>query len=308
MVAHPSTLESPARSEPPGQLLSVDLWRRILADAARNWLADKVPTLGSSLAYYALFSLAPLFLISVAILGMILGAEQARTGALTQMRDLVGEETTRALESIVSNAGRTGGTTATLFGVGMLLFGASGVFVELQGAMNRIWKVDDRVTSGLWAFLRERAFSLAAVLGVGVVLLVSLVLSSTLSVLAGLFPGEAFVGGVLAWQTLNVAVSLGLITGLFALLYRLVPDTEVAWSDTWAGAFVAAVLFSVGKQLFGLYLGQVGIRSLYGSAASVVIILVWVYFSSMILLFGAEVAYSYASIAGSRRAETSASR
>lgn len=264
-------------------------WAGVFRDAGQQWVADRAMTLGSSLAYYTLFSLAPLLLFAIALAGAVFGGDHARAGVIGELHDTLGADVASAIEAILENANTGGATKATLFGVAMLLFGASGAFVELQSALNQIWKVKETPsTSGIVGFLRGRLLSISAVVGMGFLLLVSLVLSSALSIVG------RFAGGAFAWQVVNTVVSLGLISLVFASVYRLLPDAEVRWSDVRAGALTAALLFTVGKQLFSLYLSQAGVASMYGSAASVVVVLLWVYYSALILLFGAEVAHAQA--------------
>lgn len=263
-------------------------WRDVFQEAAQQWVANRAMTLGSSLAYYVLFSLAPLLLFAIALAGVVFGGEQARASVVGELHDTLGSDVASAIEAILENATTGGATTVTLFGLGLLLFGASGAFVELQSALNQIWKVQGTATSGILAFLRARLLSISAVVGMGFLLLVSLVLSSVLAIVG------RFVGGAFVWQVVNTLVSLGLITLVFALVYRLLPDAEVRWADVWGGALTAALLFTVGKQLFSLYLSRAGVASMYGSAASVVVVLLWVYYSALILLFGAEVAHTHA--------------
>jgi len=261
-------------------------WRGVFVGAAKQWIADHAPTLGSSLAYYTLFSLVPLLLFAITIVGMVFGSEGARAGVLGELRQTIGTDVAKAIEAILQKAEEEGGSTITLFGVGLLLFGASGGFVELQDALNLIWKVPNAAGPGIRGFLRARLSSLIAVVGMGFLLLASLVLSSVISI-AGRLGGPTTV-----WQFINAGVSLGLITLVLALVYRLLPDCEVHWSDVWGGAFTAALLFTLGKQLFSLFLSHASAASLYGSTVAVV--LLWVYYSSMILLFGAEVAHEHA--------------
>jgi membrane protein len=297
------TLPAPAQARH-GFRQFLSTWWSVLKDAAGNWTSDRAMTWGSSLAYYTLFSLAPLILIAIALIGLVFGPDRARTGVLVEIRQTVGAETARAIETIVTNVDQGGVTAASLFGLVSLLFGASGAFVELQDALNHIWKTDTRPSGGVWAFVKQRLLSITAVIGTGFLLLVSLVVSSVLSVLGSVASG-AVPGGALLWQGVNFLVSLGLITCLFALIYRLLPDAPVAWRDVWGGALLAALLFSLGKHLFGLYLSELGVTSMYASAASVVVVLLWVYYSSLILLFGAEVTHSYAALAGTHRREES---
>lgn len=262
-------------------------WRDVFVEAAKEWVNDRAMTLGSSLAYYTLFSLAPLILFAVALVGFIFGADQARSGVLDELRLTLGDDVAGAIDAMLRNADKAGASTVTVFGVVVLLFGASGAFVQLQAALNQIWRTEGAPSSGVWGFVRARLMSISAVVGMGFLLLVSLLLSSALSIIG------RFVGGALAWQAVNVVVSLGMITLVFALVYRLLPDADVRWSDVWGGALVGALLFTLGKQMFSLYLAQAGVTTMYGSAASVVVLLLWVYYSSLILLFGAEVAHAH---------------
>jgi membrane protein len=271
-------------------------WWEVFKDAAGNWSSDQAMTLGASLAYYTLFSLAPLVLISVVLIGVVLGnSERARAGVLAELHDTLGADVADAIETLLNNANTSGSVSFTAFGVLMLLFGASGAFVQLQDALNRIWKAEGRQSSGVWEWVRARLLSLSAVLGTGFLLLVSLVVSSTLAIAGRFFSGTIPFGAAF-WWVVNFGVSLALITCLFALVFRLLPDAEVAWSDVWVGAFVSAALFTLGKYLFSVYLARSGVTSMYGSAASVVVVLLWVYYSSLILLFGAEVAHSQAAL------------
>ncbi|MFO0842669.1 MAG: YihY/virulence factor BrkB family protein [Gemmataceae bacterium] len=216
-------------------------WRDVLVEAAKEWVNDRAMTLGSSLAYYTLFSMAPLILFAVALAGFIFGADEARAGVLDELRLTLGDDVAGAIDAVLQNADKAGATTVTVFGVVVLLFGASGAFVELQGALNQIWKAEGAPTSGVWSFVRTRLLSISAVVGMGFLLLVSLVLSSALSIVG------RFAGAALAWQAVNVVVSLGMITLVFAMVYRLLPDAEVRWSDVWGGALVAAALVHPGQ-------------------------------------------------------------
>jgi membrane protein len=295
------SLATPPQARPStGALPWLTHWWQVLKDAGVNWVGDRAMTLGSSLAYYTLFSLAPLLLISVILIARVLGSDRARSGVLAELHNTLGSEVAGAIETLLTNAAKGNGATFTILGLATLLFGASGAFVELQDALNRIWKTEGKKSSGVWDFLRTRMLSISAVLSTGFLLLVSLIISSALSIVGGLFAGDAVPGGTVLWQGVNLAVSLGLITCLFALVFRLLPDAPVAWSDVWGGAFLSAALFTVGKYLFSVYLAKSGVTTMYGSAASVVVVLLWVYYSSLILLFGAEVAHSHATLRAGR--------
>jgi membrane protein len=246
--------------------------------------------MGAALAYYSVFSMAPLLLIAIGIAGLVFGEQAARGEMLEQIRDTVGDQAAAAIEGILARAGRGGGSGwATVVGLAVLFFGASGVFVELQDALNTIWKVMPRPGRTAWEMVRERLLSFSIILGTGFLLLVSLVLSAALEALGGVLkPVTALPGGAGIWQALNFALSFGVITLLFAMIYKILPDAEIAWRDVWVGAVSTALLFTAGKYLIGLYLGHSTLTSAFGAAGSVILVLSWVYYSSLILLFGAE--------------------
>ena len=278
---------------------SVSTWGRVLKNAAVGWSNDRCSTGGAALSYYTLFSLAPLLLISFAIAGLALGNAAGRAGVLAQVRTTVGAKTASAIESIVENADQVGGTTLTLFSIVTLIAGASGVFVELQDSLNLIWKTSKKAPGGIWGFIRARLLSVGAVIGVGFLLLVSLILSAVLQALGRTITPASLPGGAWLWEGLHLAINFGLIAVLLALTYKFLPNAPVAWRDVWGGAILTAGLFLLGKFLLSFYIAHVGIDSMYGAAGSVVVILVWVYYSAQILLFGAEVTHAYAREAGS---------
>jgi membrane protein len=274
---------------------------RLLADAVKQWLGDNAPRLGAALAYYTVFSIAPLLVIAVAIAGFVFGEEAAKGQVYTTMQGLVGETGALAIQGMMEQASkaRATGITATILGFVTLLLGASGVFGQLKGALNTIWNVEGRAGGTVKSFLVDRLFSLAMVLSVGFLLLVSLVISTMLAALAAyaerLVPLTAEF-----WQLVNAVVSFGVVTLLFALLFKEVPDTDVQWRDVWIGALFTAVLFTIGKFLIGLYLGRGTVGSVYGAAGSLVIVLLWVYYSAQILFFGAEFTQVFARRYGSQ--------
>jgi membrane protein len=260
-----------------------------LKDAANGWVDDKAPRMGAALAYYTIFSLAPLLIIAIAIGGAVFGEEAARGQIVGQLRGLVGTAGAEAIETMVENASRPSSSIiATLIAIVVLLFGASGVFVELQSALDTIWKVTPRPGKAIVTLLRERLTGFAMVLGVGFLLLVSLILSAGLEAL-GAYVSSFWTEVVLLGRILNLVISLSVTTALFALLYKILPGTPVAWRDVWIGAVLAAVFFSIGKFAIGLYLGRSSVASVYGAAGSLVVLLVWTYYSAQILLFGAEI-------------------
>jgi membrane protein len=264
-----------------------------------EWLEDKAPRLGAAMAFYAILSLSPFLVIAVAIAGLIYGG--GAVGAIqAQFQGLVGPEAGRAIaEIIASESDPADSWAASLVGIAMLLIGASGVFGQLQDALNTIWEVEPRPGRGVPAIVRERFLSFTMVLGTGFLLLVSLVLSAALAA-AGAFFGAHVPGGAALWQAVNALASFAVVTGLFALIFRVVPDAEIAWRDVWIGAAVTALLFVAGKFAIGLYLGRSSIGSAYGAAGTLLVLLVWVYYSTQILFLGAEFTQVYANRYGSR--------
>lgn len=278
-----------------------NFWR-LLKEAGTAWSADKAPQMGAALAYYTAFSFAPLLLLAIGIASLVFGEEAARGGLLEKLEDTVGPLPAAAIESLLKNAHESGGGTGlTVVGVLTLLLGASGVFLQLQASFNTIWKVTDLPQrSGLLEWLRDRLFSIAAVLGTGFLLLVSLILSALVQAAGQYLTPASVPGGVAVWEGLNLLISFGFISFLFALLFKLLPDTAVTWRDVWLGAVLTAILFTLGKFLLGLYLGRSSVASTFGAAGSLVVVLVWVYYSSQIVLFGAEFSRAYAVLLGSR--------
>jgi len=265
----------------------------ILKRAVAGWWNDNVPRLGASLAYYTLFAMAPILIVSIAIAGFFFGPEAVRGEVVGQIRGLVGDTGARAVQAMLEGAAnRTGGAFAT--GVGLVTFfiGATSAFLELQTALNAIWRVKARPGSGVKKMLFRRLVSFGLVIGVGFVLLVSLVVSAGLAALDR-YVGNAFPVIEVVWTGLNVLVSLGVITLLFAMIYQFLPDADLSLRDVWVGALVTAGLFTVGKNLIGLYLGTSAIGSSYGAAGSVVVLLVWVYYSAQVVLLGAEFTRAY---------------
>lgn len=275
------------------------LWT-ILKQTASDWIEDKAPQHGAALAFYTLLSIAPLLLISVSIAGMVLGKEAARGGIERQIDDMVGKEGAEAVQDMLANSKKPEhGLLATVVGVATLLFGASGVFGQLQDSMNAVWEVRPKPGGGVMGFIRTRFLSFAMVLGVGFLLLVSLVASATLAgagdYLKGVVPGWTVLGNVL-----NIVVSLLVVTLLFAMIFKILPDVRIAWRDVWVGAALTALLFTLGKFLIGLYLGYASVGSTFGAAGSLVVLVIWVYYSAQILFFGAEFTQVYARMFGSQ--------
>lgn len=275
------------------------LWH-LLKESAVAWSDDYAPSMGAALAYYTLFSLAPLLVIVIAIAGLVFGNEAASGQIHVQLRGLVGDDGAIAIQGLLRSASEPAGSMAASFvGVLMLLLGATSVFGELQSALDRIWRVPaDPDGFGLWGLLRTRLLSFGMILTIGFLLLVSLVVSAVLSA-AGKWWGPALAGWESVLQTVNFAASFVIVTALFALIYKILPRVPVAWPDVWIGSAVTALLFTLGKFLIGLYLGKSTIASSFGAAGSLVALLVWVYYSAQIFLFGAELTWVYAHRYGS---------
>jgi membrane protein len=262
--------------------------RDTFVQVGREWSADRVPRLAAALAYYALFSLAPLLVVALGVAGFFLGAEAARGELVAQFRSLIGVPGAMAVENLLASTGSPGkGVIAAILGFATLLLGASGVFGELQGAMNSIWNVKPKPGAGWKIFLRRRFLSFAMVLGSGFLLLVSLVMTAALSA-AGRYLTTVAPSVELLWSTLNGILGLFLPATLFALIFRLIPDAKVPWRDAWTGALFTAALFALGRAAIGYYLGRGAIDSTYGAAASLVAVVLWVYYSAQILFLGAE--------------------
>ena len=257
----------------------------VLQETYARWSADDGPRLAASLAFYTMFSLAPLLVVAIAIAGLFLGREAVRGQLVAQIVGLVGHDGASAIEDLIAHASRAGeSVVASAIGFLVLLFGASSVVGELKASLNTIWDVPVSGTAVL-GVIRERLVSIALVLGIGFVLLVSLVISACLAAASQYLQGDVVAG---LWIAFNVGVTLCIESALFALMFKLLPDADVRWGDVWFGALCTAVLFELGKLLVGLYLGRAGLASAYGAAGSLVVVLVWVYYSAQILFFGAE--------------------
>jgi membrane protein len=284
-------------------------WKQLLLDrkmvwalvreTISNWSADRVPSLGAALAYYTVFSIAPLLVIAIAVVGLVFGTQAAQSSILKEIGGLVGQKGSEAIQAMLQSAHKPAlGTLAGIFGVILLLLGASGVFGELQEALNTIWQVPRR-SGGLWQNLKSRFISYGIVLAVGFLLLVSLLLSAAVAAAGKFFGGFLPVSEVIL-HVLNFGVSFAVVTALFAMIFKVLPEAPIAWKDVWAGAGFTALLFELGKQAIGLYLGKSGIASAYGAASSLVVMLAWVYYSAQILYFGAEFTRAYAAKRGYR--------
>jgi membrane protein len=269
------------------------LWT-VLVQAVSDWWQDNCLRLAASLAFYTALSLAPLVLLVIGLVGMVLERQQVARQLAMQLEGLMGPAGRQLVEAILATPTPHSGMLATVIGLMTLLLGATAVFAELQATLNLIWEVQPAPTGGVWAslwtLLKQRLFSLALVCALAFLLLVSLVVSTALAAVAGMLqgPGEAFLA-----RLLELAVSFVGLTGLFALLFKYVPDAQIRWRDVWLGGGIAAVLFTLGKTVIGYYIGQASISSAYGAAGSIVVLLVWVYYSALIFFFGAECTHAW---------------
>ncbi len=269
-----------------------DLWP-MLKDTVRRWNAHNASRLAASLTCYALLSIAPLVVLCVALAGLAFGEQAARGEIAREIGRVVGPEAGRAVQAIVVNARQpTSGLVGTVSGLAVLLFGASGVFGELQSALNAIWGVETKPGVGLRAAVVHRLFSFAMVIAVAFLLLVSLVVSAGLAA-TGKFFEHYLPGGGTLWQIVNFAVALAITGLLFALIFKVVPEADIEWRDVAPGAFVTAILFSGGKLALGVYIGRSSFTSSYGAAGSLVALVLWVYYSSQIVFLGAEFTRAY---------------
>ena len=273
----------------------------LLKETFSEWSKDKASRLSAALAYYTVFSLAPLLIIVIAIAGAVFGEEAARGEIVGQIQGLVGKDGAEFIETAIENANQPAtGRFASIISVVVLLFGASGVFAELQDALNTVWEVQAKPERGLINVIRNRFLSFTMVLGVGFLLLVSLVASAALAATVNFFghllpPGLDFV-----WQLVNFIFAFVVSTVLFGLIYKTLPDVKIGWSDVWIGAAITSALFSIGRYVLGQYLGNSSFGSTYGAAGSLVVVLAWVYYAAQILFFGAEFTQVYARKYGSQ--------
>jgi membrane protein len=276
------------------------LWSLTQA-AVSSWIDDYAQSMGAALAYYTMFSIAPLLLCAISIAGLVFNVETARGEIFNQLQQLMGPQGAQAVESLLASMSEPSkGASGTIIGAILLLIGATTVFGELQDALDRIWRAPKRKNGGLWNLLRARLLSFGMVLGIGFLLIVSLLISAVLSALTQLWQPLFSDWNTLA-QILNFVISFVFITALFAMIYKIMPRVKVAWFDVWIGAAVTALLFTIGKFLIGLYIGKSGLTSGFGAAGSLVAMLVWVYYSAQIFLLGAEFTWVYANWFGSRK-------
>jgi len=277
---------------------------KITKQTYQGWKADNGSRLAAALTYYTLFSLAPMLIIAIGVAGLIWQRQAVQDQVLSQIQGLVGSQGRTFMAGVLNSASKPAqGIFATIVGIVTLIFGAMGVFNELHNSLNTIWDIPAKKISGVWASVKEvivnRFLSFTMILGIGFILLVSLVISTGITALGN------WIGALLPFhevilQIINLVISLGIITVLFALIFKVLPDAEIAWRDVWVGAFVTAVLFTIGKTVIGLYLGSSAVGTTFGAAGSLVLLLLWVYYSAQILFFGAEFTQVYANTLGSK--------
>ena len=255
--------------------------------SALSWMKHKDARLGAALAYYSIFSLGPIVMIAITIAGLFFGEEIVRSQIGESIKGLMGETGAQAVNTMLTGANSEAekGIVPTLIGVGALIFAAVGVVVQLKDALNTVWEVEDTKVSGIWNFIRTYILSIAAVIAVGFLLLVSLLLTAVISAMGKYF---SHIAPEVLMQPIGFVGSFLIIALLFAMMFKWLPDAEVSWRDVWPGALLTALLFEAGKFLIGLYIGKQGLESTFGAAASLVVVLIWVYFSAQIVLMGAE--------------------
>lgn len=269
-------------------------------ETVNEWVNDRASRKGAALAFYTVFSLAPILILSIAIAGLFFGKEAARGEIFAQVKDLLGTDAAAAIQAMIQSASRPGaGLIATVIGVVTLCVGATTALAELKDGLDQIWHAPPERTSGFWYFVRKRLLSVGLILSLGFLLLVSLVFSALVSALARTWGPADATGMVL--QGVNFMFSFALVTLLFAMIYKILPSVHIAWKDVLIGSIITATLFSIGKALIGLYLGNSAVASSYGAAGSVILVLIWVYYSAQIFLLGAEFTKVYAHRYGSRR-------
>ena len=272
------------------------LWT-VAKEAAANWSGHKDSRQGAALAYYSVFSLGPIIVIAIAVAGFFFGREAVSGQVASSIKGMLGDTGAQAIQAMLADAGRPRqGLVATLLGLGALLFAAIGVVVQLKDALNTVWEVDEPPNHGIWHFLRSYVVSLAAVLALGFLLMVSLIVTAGLAAF-----GKYAAPHVQEWllHIVTILASVGVISLLLAMKFKWLPDAVVDWYDVWLGAVFTALLFELGKSAIGFYIGKQGLESTYGAAASIIVVLIWVYYSSQIILMGAEITHAFAKHQGS---------
>src|SRR5687768_6233456 len=277
------------------------VWTLVKASFS-SWLDDYAPSMGAALAYYTVFSIAPLLLIVISTAGLVFGEEAVRGAIFGQLRGLMGDQGAAAVEGLLSSVSEPEeGVAGTVIGTVLLLIGATTVFGELQNAFDRIWRAPGKdKKEGILGLIRSRLLSFGIILGIGFLLIVSLVLSAVVAAL-GKWWGPFFSDLEILATGVNFIFCFALMTAVFAMLYKFMPRVKIQWEDVWAGAAVTALLFTVGKILIGVYIGKSAVSSGFGAAGSLVVVLVWVYYSAQIFLLGAEFTWVYSHAHGSRK-------
>jgi membrane protein len=272
------------------------LWT-ILKEAALNWSRHKDARQGAALAYYSVFSIGPLIIIAISVAGLVFGREAVNGEVAASIKGMLGDTGANAVQAMLADAGRPRqGRLASLLGTGGLVVAAIGIVVQLKDALNIVWEVEESPAGGVWQFLRSYVVSLAAVLALGFLLLTSMIITAALAAFAHY--ASAYVQ---EWvlHLVSTVVSFSVVSVLFAMMFKWLPDAPVDWYDVWFGAIVTAALFELGKSAIGFYIGKQGLESTYGAAASIMVVLIWVYYSAQIVLLGAEVTHSFAMHQGS---------
>jgi membrane protein len=267
--------------------------------AALNWSHHKDARQGAALAYYSVFSIGPVIVIAIAVAGLAFGREAVNGEVAASIKGMLGDTGANAIQAMLADAGRPRqGLLATLLGSGALVFAAIGVIVQLKDALNIVWEVKETQPEGAWQFLRSYVISLAAILALGFLLLTSMIVTAAVAAFS-----HHVAAYVQEWilHLLSTVISFSVISVLFAMMFKWLPDAAVDWYDVWFGALVTAVLFELGKSAIGFYIGKQALESTYGAAASIIVVLIWVYYSAQIVLMGAELTHSFAMHQGSIR-------
>jgi membrane protein len=281
---------------------TLQAWVDLIKQAVGAWFDDRAPTMGAAIAFYTMFSLAPILVIVIAVAGFAFGQQAAEGALFGQIADLIGAESAGAVQAMLRSASSTqSGIIATAVGIGALIVAATGVFGALQSALNVIWKAPPTGNLSVWHLLKSRILSLSVILVIGFLLLVSLVISAALAAFSDYLDRTLpSLSSILYF--IHVTLSFGFTTILFAVMFKILPDKRVEWQDVWLSAAVTALLFSVGKHLISLYIGSSQMASTYGAAGALIIVFVWVYYSAQIFLLGAAFAKAYGDHRRRRRA------
>ena len=266
---------------------------QLIKETLSSWSDDKAPRMGAALSYYTAFSLAPILVLAISIAGLAFGRDAVQGRIVGQLEGLLGHDSAAVVQTMLAKASQRGsGVIAIVVGFVTLLVGATGVVIELQDAINTVWKVIPKPGRGMRGLIRDRILSVGLILSLGFLLLVSLVISAGLEFLGSVL-GRFIPGWVILGYILNYGVSLMAIAALVAMIFKILPDAHVAWRDVWIGAFVTSVLFHMGKYLIGLYVGRASVGSAFGAAGSLAVLLVWIYYSAQLILLGAEFTRCY---------------